>query len=195
MGIFYGFLNALSVFLLVFSLFFIFLFKRWSKREISRIEEKKKEVEEILLAADQMINELNRFSDYLITNIGEKSLEVEKMVISLEERINYNKNYIKGVKTCENNSNKEKIEIANTVIPFNGKVFSAPDPGTQGYTGIVSKVNENKLLKQQANMSKSMQILQLAQKGLNETEIAKKLNVGKGEIQLVLGMNKGIIEA
>jgi len=38
--------------------------------------------------------------------------------------------------------------------------------------------------------SKHKEVLALAQKGLNETEIAKKLSMGKGEIQLILGVNK-----
>lgn len=38
--------------------------------------------------------------------------------------------------------------------------------------------------------SKYKEVISLSQSGLNETQIAKKLNMGKGEIQLVLGINK-----
>lgn len=37
---------------------------------------------------------------------------------------------------------------------------------------------------------KHMEVINLAHKGLNETEIARKLNMGKGEIQLILGVNR-----
>ena len=34
------------------------------------------------------------------------------------------------------------------------------------------------------------EVLELAENGMNDTEIAKKLNMGKGEVQLILGMTK-----
>jgi len=193
LGVFYVFLNAFSAFLLVFSLIFLVLFKRWGQREFARIEKKKKELEEILNTADQMIDELNKFSDYVITNIEEKSCDVEKMVVSLEEKISFNKKFIESIKTFNKETKEEKIETAKTIIPFQSRISSTVR--VKGLTNLMPGSFEDERFRSRMKSSKSMQILQLAEKGLNETEIAKKLNVGRGEIQLVLGMSKGIREA
>jgi len=192
LGIFFAFLNALSVFLVIFSLIFLLLFRRWGKREFARIEKKKKELEEILNTADQMIDELNRFSDYVITNLEEKSLTVEKMVFSLENKINHNKEYLENIKPLEIETKEQNIENVKTIIPFQSRASAAVNTKWHVNKNIP---NENRNIKLKANSSKTAQILQLAEEGLNETEIAKKLNVGRGEIQLVLGMSKGIREA
>jgi len=191
LGVFFTFLNAFSVFLVIFSLIFLLLFKRWSKCEIARVEKKKKELEEILNTADQMIDELNRFSDYVITNLEEKSSAVEEMVFSLENKINNNKEYLESIKPLE--IKEQKIVKAKTIIPFQSR--ASTEVNTNWYTNKKNVPNESRNLKLQANSSKTAQILQLAKNGLNETEIARKLNVGRGEIQLVLGMSKGIREA
>ncbi|MGE5473481.1 MAG: DUF6115 domain-containing protein [Ignavibacteriales bacterium] len=193
MGTFYIILNAISVFFLVFSLLFFFVFKRWGQREFDRIEKKKKEIEEIISTADQMIDEMNRFSDYMITNLEEKSDTVEKMVVSLEEKIKRNKKVIEGIKTVEKAIDEDKIEIAKTIIPFQSRASSIIN--TKGAVEIKQDLLENENYKPRVNSSKSNQILKLAENGLDETEIAKRLKVGRGEIQLVLGMSKGIRRA
>ena len=38
--------------------------------------------------------------------------------------------------------------------------------------------------------SKYNEVLRLAECGLNEVDIAKRLNMGKGEIQLIMGLNR-----
>jgi orotate phosphoribosyltransferase-like protein len=50
----------------------------------------------------------------------------------------------------------------------------------------VSKVKEKII----SINNKHNEVITLANKGLNETEIARKLNMGKGEIQLILGVNR-----
>lgn len=189
----YIFLNAFSMFFLVFSLLFLVLFKRWGRREFARLEKKKQELEEILNTADQMIDELNRFSDYMITNLEEKSETVGEMVVSLEEKIKRNKSFIESIKTLENPTNEDKIEAAKTIIPFQGRVSSAVS--SKKLTELNRDISENMNFRPRISSNKSSQILKLAENGLDETEIAKKLNVGRGEIQLVLGMSKGVKQA
>ncbi|MGE5328616.1 MAG: DUF6115 domain-containing protein [Deltaproteobacteria bacterium] len=193
MGAFYIFLNAFSAFFLVFSLVSLVLFKRWGKHEFARIEKKRKELEDILNSADQMIDEMNRFSDYVITNLEEKSCTVEEMVTSLEEKIKRNKEYIDNVKIHEKTKKEAKPETAKTIIPFQNRFSSTVNDKV--FTESKPNFYESENLKPKISSSKSIQILQLAEKGLDETEIAKKLNVGRGEIQLVLGMSKGVKEA
>jgi len=194
LGAFYIFINAFSAFFLVFSLIFLVLFKRWGKHEFARIEKKKKELEELLDSADQMIDEMNNFSDYVITNLEEKSFSVEKMVVSLEEKIKHNKEYIENIRTQEKETKEEKSGMAKTIIPFQSRI-----PSTGGIKKSITESKacsfEDQSFKPRKDSSKSMQILQMAENGFDETEIARKLNVGRGEIQLVLGMSKGIREA
>lgn len=62
------------------------------------------------------------------------------------------------------------------------------------FKNVLSEDSINKSLESKKKIvsanNKYKEVINLSQSGLNETQIAKKLNMGKGEIQLVLGINK-----
>lgn len=173
------FLNILSIFILLISIGVFLFSKRWSIREIKRIEKKKEEILEVLSLSDQMIGELNKFSDYIVNQIEEKYQEVENMLIELDNKIHNRKELIKGIKfdkEKEENHTKSVTEFLNKGNDYKQreKVFD--------FKPFYNNVYQN---------SKSLQIISLAEEGFEETEIARKLNVGRGEVQLILGMKNG----
>jgi bacterioferritin-associated ferredoxin len=66
------------------------------------------------------------------------------------------------------------------------------------FRNVLSEDSLNKSFSNKINSQKKIisinnrykEVISLSQSGLNKTQIAKKLNMGKGEIQLVLGINK-----
>ena len=183
------FFNVLAIFVLLLSMVFLIIVRKWSAREIKRIDKKKNEIEEMLLSADQMIDELNRFSDYMIGHIEEKVQEAEKLISQIDDKIDNRQIAVqdKLISTkrveekLQNLKNQEEKANAKTIIPFTNKA-SVVNPGKmQMYTrtGTIG-----------AGL-KTKQIISLAENGLDEAEIAKMLNVGRGEIQLILGMRNG----
>ena len=192
------FFNVLAIFVLLLSMIFLIIIRKWSAREIKRIDKKKNEIEEMLLSADQMIDELNRFSDYMIGHIEEKVQEAEELILQIDNKIDNRQIAVQDEliitrsveEKMRNLKNQAEKANAKTIIPFTNKA-SVVNPGKmQMYTrtGTIGGSPSDNLLK--SNL-KTKQIISLAEKGLDEAEIAKMLNVGRGEIQLILGMRNG----
>lgn len=177
------FLNILSILILIFTVILFAVSKRWSTREISKIDRKKKEVEDIIDSADQMIDELNRFSDYMLQCMQDKAKEAEAILEDLDNKINTRRALV---------GNQAEKDSSRTIIPFSNKNVSPNFGKVSSYTNMkVSSIPKVKSSDSTYYFSpKSRQIISLAEDGLGEAEIAKKLNIGRGEIQLVLGMKK-----
>lgn len=192
------FMNIFSVLILIFAMLLFTVNRSWSSRELKRVENKKKEIENILESADQMIQELNNFSDYIINYIGDKMHEVDDMIADVDAEINERKIII----SQQNNMFKEagnKLEHTRNqlekgdqkaVIPFVNKISA--DNINKMHTYSNNNLFSVRTTENFMNASlKSGQIIALAEKGLDEAQIAKKLNIGRGEIQLILGMKNG----
>lgn len=192
------FLNVLSILVLSFSILLFTINRKWSNRELKRIESKRKEVEDLIASADEMINELNRFSDYVVGYVGDKFSEVDVMIVELDKKIDNRKNTIaqqinlvSRIGHQEDKDSKQTVtDSSSTVIPLFNKSLIAN--ASKAYAYSKSGILGSKFEDSPINTSiKSRQIISLADKGLGEAEIAKKLNIGRGEIQLVLGMKNG----
>jgi len=164
-----------------------------------RMDEKKAELLNLIRDAEIMVEELNKFSDYIITVIEEKNSEMDSKFSEADKLINTIKNEMASFSnlqkeiegdvnsididpTLQEDNSIEKNETINinsdedlTASNSNSKDDSSPSKSNDKVVALNSKHNE---------------VLMLAQKGFNETEIARKLNMGKGEIQLILGVNR-----
>lgn len=196
------FFNILAILVLISSILFFTATRKWSIREIQRIEKKKEEIEEILGSADQMLDELNRFSDYMVTHIEDKVREIESMIVKIDVKVDDSKSTLaqKAVATqqggshgCYEKNNQNEGNVSKTIVPFSNKGIAFNANKIYSYSSYSSAtISENRVAEKIINSNiKSKQIISLAEKGFSETEIAKKLNVGRGEIQLVLGMRNG----
>ena len=160
-----------------------------------RMDEKKSELVRIIKDAEMMVEELNKFSDYIVTQIDEKNAEMlekfgeaEKLIETMRvetalknvrnEVVENSSSNDSTPKLLEVNKEKkketEKEKLDETVLN-SGKNIKGTSKAKEKIISINNKHNE---------------VISLAKKGLNETEIAKKLNIGKGEIQLILGVNR-----
>lgn len=193
------FFNILAILVLIVSILFFTATRKWSVREIQRIENKKKEIEEILGSADQMIDELNRFSDYMITCIEDKVREIKSMMVKIDVKVDSSRTMMaqqaiveqKGSNPrCDEENNEAERNISKTIVPFSNKGIAFNANKIYSYSNYSkASLTENRAVDKIINSNmKSKQIISLAEKGFSETEIARKLNVGRGEIQLVLGM-------
>ncbi len=196
------FFNILAILVLIASILFFTTTRKWSIREIQRIEKKKEEIEEILSSADQMLDELNRFSDYMVTHIEDKVREIESMIVKIDVKVDDSKSALAektvvtqqgGSHRCYEKNNQNVRNISKTIVPFSNKGIAFNANKIYSYSSYSSAfLPENGAVDNIINSNiKSKQIISLAEKGLSETEIARKLNVGRGEIQLVLGMRNG----
>lgn len=189
----------IGIILVIFSLIMILLDKKKVFSFFKDYEDKKQELVEIINDAEQMIEELNKFSDYIVTQMDFKNEELSLNLKKAEDQI---KSYMHKANEICNNTNelpagvKSENNLSQNSVP--NTIFETPiamsgnmyEPGT-AYTEPVYKYggmgSEEKVISINA---KHNEVVRLARSGLSVVEIAKKLNMGKGEIQLILQLNK-----
>jgi len=197
---------------------FIWIAFDWKKSngKEKEIESKKNDLNDVISEAEQMIVEINKLSGYVVSTLESKTDEIFKKLDEAEERakkiisginsdttVNYvgsgkeNKaNYENSDSNADysnnagiNNSNwdnmlhqNEKNDTAVNNLEFDGK-------DSLNYQAQQKEIGQD--IKSLFTINtKSKEVLKLAEQGLSSMEIAKKLNIGIGEIQLILDINK-----
>lgn len=198
---FYVSIIFLGITLIVLTLVWIMFDKKKSQDYFQQLEEKKADLLEIITDAEQMVEELNKFSDYIVTQMDLKNEEINANLKSLEERI---------VKVSEKVQEKNEIRHISNEKVVNGDSFAfqmKPEVPLFNFNSELSIENIRLATPNAAYSngfkasartsekvihlnSKHKEVLMLADRGLSETDIAKKLNLGRGEIQLIMQMNK-----
>jgi isoleucyl-tRNA synthetase len=149
------------------------------------VENKKAALLGVMKDAEEMVEELNNISGYILESLDSKAVEVKDTLLSVDEKIKEIKSIAieksENIKAIAENKSSGKarevvgiqaIQLKNYTEEFNTLKNSKPKfKGAAATNGIYREV------------------IKLSESGLGETEIAKKLKIGKGEIQLILGMN------
>jgi hypothetical protein len=224
---FYVSLIFFGILLVLFSLICIFLDKRKVFSFNRNFDDRKQELVEIINDAEQMIEELNKFSDYIVNQMDLKNEQLNRNLKAAEEKVNdLSKraaaavNVANGINelvevrqfeaiACEDNTAILEPVAEATGIAVNSGVIdtaSAPKiPGlgvdsvnysTMHQEPVVDKVicptmhPAKKSEKVIPINNKYSEVIRLSQEGLYGLEIAKKLNMGKGEVDLILGLRK-----
>lgn len=209
MNPFYVSIIFLGIMLIVFSFVWILYDKKKGFDYQKKIDEKKKELIDIIEDAEQMVEELNKFSDYVITQMDIKNEELNKNLKKFEDKVDSINN--KAIKEVEKKVEKKaypkkslnkvvngseldiQVKAEVPLLKYNNEkaIDKIDSESTNSPVKKNSKTQNSKKDKViPLKSSKHKEVMQLAEEGFSETEIARKLNVGKGEIQLILGLYK-----
>jgi len=215
---FYVSLIFLGIILVAFSLLCIFLDKKKVFTFAKNFDEKKQQLVEVMNDAEQMIDELNKFSDYIVNQVDLKNEELNKNIKFAEERVNAlsgrarvvcNEITDATIKENEDEYGLSGLEAASVInsgvqtemngIPIaeavNGSVVDRTSasgsnvPYVQSgcdYTAVPLKKREKVV----PINNKYSEVLRLSGEGMQSLEIAKRLNLGKGEVELILDLRK-----
>ncbi|MBP7175711.1 MAG: hypothetical protein KBA53_05760 [Thermoclostridium sp.] len=131
-------------------------------------DERRYELQRVVEDAEQLLDELNNFSNYIVTRMEEKQQEVELVIQAADERMD-----LFG-----------QIDLPE--IPKEQKKLSGME------TAAVIEPEIPAIITKKAKIipldEKRRQVVKLYKDGLDSTEIAKLLNIGKGEIELISRM-------
>lgn len=212
---FYVTLVFLGIILVSLSLVWVILDKKKAFGFARSFEDKKQELVEIINDAEQMIEELNRFSDYIVTQMDLKNEELRMNLKNADEDI---KNLVQKAQSVKMSiaagSVKEEAKLEyKTAAVVNGSVPEMPplpvdmavkqnsvpaaestDNGNTAHTPVYQQPRQiqRKSEKVIPINNRYGEVLHLAKSGLSELEIARTLNMGKGEVELILGINKNL---
>ena len=243
MEAFYVSIIFLGVLLVIGSLFFIAMDKVNGKDFFKEFDRKKEEMFNLIQDSEEMIQELNKISDYVVNVISEKNQEFfEKAKMSETADKTYNPYQasmamskvtrpVQTVKAAAIENNAAAIsgsdnENAPFVPAINESTYQNPgednvqkDASKQKdahqqkdapqqkdvsqqkeinhgalksqISGIGDRVDEPIANKSKLVLSgKRREVLQMIFQGMSNDEIADKLKIGKGEIELIRGLSK-----
>jgi len=174
-------------------------------------DEKKEQLKEILTDAKTMMEELNNLSTCIIDVIEEKKADFKNNVRYIETEIRQIKTEIDRLGSKAEEVNSKTEEIFKALYDMNFTRSQSAFANRAAYTGLntaagismadISSTNDSINFANKANQdrknilnNKYSEVVRLYRSGMDETEIARKLNMGVGEIQLVLQFNNEVPE-
>ena len=216
---FYVSLVFLGAILVIFSLACVFLDKKKVFNFIKSFDDKKQELIDILNDAEQMIEELNKFSDYIVNQMDLKNEELSKNLKLSQDKVNVLSEKARSISSQAGTINqKEVTECTEAVLKASAipaaseKAYSAEEPAIEVPAAVavnggvldefrLSATNfkfdsasvtasSKKVEKVVPINNKYSEVIRLSQEGMQSLEIAKRLYIGKGEVELILGLRK-----
>lgn len=196
---FYASLIFLGILLILISLISIFLDKRKVFTFFKGFDEKKQELIEIISDAEQMIDELNRFSDYIVNQMDLKNEELNKNLREAEERVQTIKERIGSV-----GISSETVPVAQAAVVDSGVAYAVNSAELNSIHVNTSDTKTTAYVKEDQKLpaaikkkekvipfnNKYSEVLRLADEGMGSLEIAQKLHMGKGEVELIIDLRK-----
>jgi hypothetical protein len=209
---FFACIIFLGILIVISSVVFILIEKRKDIGIVQKINDKSYDLSTVLEDAEHMIEEMDKFSDYIMNKISDKQAETEKFLKEYTEKAASAVNNMKnGMLNKEIESEiavaqidsqavvaKKTVEkqVIRPVASKQKEMYFAINSDIAIESSFLGKASgdgfEGLRLKEKVIPlnSRHKDILVLSSNGLSNTEIAKRLNVGKGEIELILGINK-----
>lgn len=213
-------LLLISIFMLAVILtMFIFLCKKKVISFISNYEAKKKELNDIVIDAEEMIKELNKFSEYIADQVELKNDEMnrnikaaEEKAILLQQRVDSMIISSRNIKKNRKNENEasstaevseKKTEPKNQEIDrtneYENAMAASNSVGIAGSPAILAYASHQRNTVNQPQKksekiipltTKYSKVIKMSQENMSVHEIAKELNIGKGEVELILDMRR-----
>lgn len=182
MNSFFSGLVTIGICLIIVSIVMVMLDRKRDLDEKNEIVSLKNELRELLEDSSDMVDELNRFSDYIVNKVDEKCSEFNKIMSDSNVTIKPLNEEVSKAKSVQDNSEHvyktveelEKSEFLDDEIAFSDEIQP-----------ISPKPEESTTSKNQ----KHDEVMKLFEAGMTDSDIAKALNMGKGEVQLIVGLN------
>jgi hypothetical protein len=191
MAVFFACIIIIGSILLLFSLFLILNEKRRLHDYREDAREKKDDLVKTIEDAELLIDEMNRFSDYVVSNLEQKYKEFSETLHEADLRI-------EAMNSCSAGSAASKVAFMTNITHMDAS-FDSFDEVQEG-GGQPADAPErapvtidSQLLKKGKVIPfdvKKREIIKLSKSGLDSTQIAKLLNMGKGEIELIARMER-----
>ncbi len=164
-------LLAFGIFVILAAAVLIFLDKVKGEDIYFSIDVKEQEIKKVIEDADEIISELNYTSEMVVKEIEEKLNGLRAELKSLS-------NTAVSIASADNKKNAAPVIIPGLATSRKRKVTND--------NAEKSKTPEGKLSQKQQT------IFEYASQGMSVTEIAKQMNMGQGEVMLILSLKNEV---
>ncbi len=191
----------LGIILVIASLICVFLDKKKVFNFTKNFDDKKQELTEIISDAELMIDELNNYSDYVVNQMDLKNEELTRNLKDATEKVNKLKQEAQSIYADSNISgdavNASVIDEVIDDVRDNTRlavVVNSADTVTSAYTRAADMHNNSNATAKREKViplrKKHAQVLRFSKEGMKSLDIARELDMGKGEVELIIGLKK-----
>lgn len=163
-------LLAVGVFVILAAAIMIFLDKVKGEDIYFSMDVKEQEIKKVIEDADEIISELNYTSEMIVH-------EIEEKISSFREEL---KNLNNTAANASPTDKKAAAPAISTVITANKKKKITND------SSDIDNVLDEKL------SQKQLTVFEYASQGMSVTDIAKQMNIGQGEVMLILSLKNEV---
>lgn len=165
--------------LVVFALILMLSEKRRMHDWRDDVKQKKEDLIKVIEDAETLIEEMNRFSDYVVSSLEQSHTALQRTIQEADLRID-----------LLNGKTLEISDIAHTIAETDH--LEEPADARENHEDSISLPNPEIFRKGKVIPFdvKRREIIKLSRSGLDSTQIAKLLNIGKGEIELIARMSR-----
>jgi hypothetical protein len=171
MAVFFTCIILVGTGITIFALFLLLAEKHRLHDYRTDLKDKKNDLIKVIEDAEELINEMNRYSDYVVTQIEEKHSALTRSISDADSRIEL----LNSASSAEVSDKSQQAYDEASII----KILQEENPEP---SNCAIPVKKGKVLTFDL---KRREIIKLAKSGLDSTEIARRLNCGKGEIELI----------
>jgi len=164
-------LLALGIFTVLAAIIFIFIDKLKGEDIYFDIDVKEQEIKKVVEDAEEIISELNYTSEMIVK-------EIEEKLSGLREELKNLNNKVLGTLPAEKN---ESLPITIPTVVAAGKKKKMTNDSKEKDEVLDAKLR-----------SKQQTVFDYASQGMSVTNIAKHMNIGQGEVMLILSMNNEV---
>lgn len=162
-------LLAIGILTVLIAIILIFLDKLKGDDMYFNIDVKEQEIKKSIEDAEEILSELNFASDVIIKDI--------------EEKINSFNNVYKNINNTLTQANPQPVAPASQKMP---QVEKTTVPVK--FKPVTAVSSHKSMTKEEKQKSKQQLVHELAEQGISIIDIAKKMNMGQGEVALILSL-------
>ena len=159
----------------------IFLDKLKGEDMYFNIDAKEQEIKKVIDDAEEVLSELNFTADVIVKDIEEKINNLNRIYKSVTNNLEHQKS---GSITAP-----EPVPLKIAEKPINPIVYEKPTAPNKTKPMTISPQKVNTPI-DEVQTSKQEAIYELVNKGVSIVDIAKKMNIGQGEVALILSLKK-----
>ena len=176
MAVFFTCIILVGSGLTLFALILMLFEKRRLHDYRNDLREKKDDLIKVIEDAEELISEMNRFSDYTVTQIEKKNDELLKSITQADLKIEMISSVV---------ANEDFLDLP--IVYDEDSVMQILEEEKSESDEVLATPRKGKVLTFDL---KRREIIKLSKSGLDSTEIARLLNCGKGEIDLIARMGR-----
>lgn len=164
-------LLALGIFVILAATILIFLDKVKGEDIYFNIDVKEQEIKKVIEDADEIISELNYTSEMVVK-------EIEDKLCGLREELKNLNNAAVSTPSAEKKENAVPVIAPVTTVSRKKKITNDDVEKDKAFDGKLSP--------------KQQTVFDYASQGMSVTDIAKQMNIGQGEVMLILSLKNEV---